>query len=952
MRPPDRPPDAQGPPGGGGQDSAAFPSAEPECTPPEDLWKDRGREAVRRLADECGWPKVQLSAAEWVLAGEERWDVFLSGAGDEALRSAREALAPSAGSDGPSNVRNLFGSIAPTGSVTSNVVRLHAPAAAATASMPEPYIAPLDTGGSGASGGPPTDGNNAYALAEDGPDMLQEALAYAREGWPVVPCHSVRNGRCSCGKSNCGSPGKHPRTKNGLKDATTDPGKIRAWWTRWPDANIGLRLGDGIFVADVDGPEGEAFLAEHGLPETLTARTGLDGDFRGRHLYLYAPEGVVIRNRARIAPGLDVKGDDGLVIAPPSLHGSGVRYAWVDPNRKIADAPAWLVEMVTERPRQERPAVPPRAFTGEIKPYARAALEEELEKIRGATPGTRNQTLNDAVFALGTLVHGGELLESLVREEAWAAAASLGFDESFTESDVRDTIESALRGSARSPREVPEPRAAAPRRCARCGEELWGCVCGTCDVPPEEVLEVLDEEVLEALEPSRAMGALGHGSAPAGTGSAPESKPTWQDRFDFPAPPHEDAFYGLPGDVVRLLGPHTEAGEAAILGQFVAAFGNAVGRKVYVQVGGDQHRPNLYVGVVGPSGKGRKGSGLSVALLPIDGAEPTWTAHCKAYGLSTGEGIVHHLRDPRSNAKGELVDKGARDKRLLAVETEFSRVLRSAARDHSILGQVLRQGWDGQTLQTMSKTAPEQATGAHLSLVAHTTVADLRRYLEDVDVLNGFANRFVWLASQRARRLPGGGSITPELVGDLVGRVRGALEAAWETERMHRDAVAEKLWAEGVYDELTADRAGAFGAVTDRADPQVVRLSMIYALADGSRIITEAHLRAALALWEYAERSALWIFGASTGDRLADVILAELRAAYPRPLPRDEIRRLLRGNHPVDEPLRVLEEQDLAAPAVVATGRPGRPPQVWRANPHPPAPGISTFLSTSQHARG
>ncbi len=76
--------------------------------------------------------------------------------------------------------------------------------------------------------------------------LLEAALEYAGYGWPVFPVHGIRNDRCTCRKESCQSPGKHPLTPNGLKDATTDPTTIRSWWTAHPNANIGIRMGNGI----------------------------------------------------------------------------------------------------------------------------------------------------------------------------------------------------------------------------------------------------------------------------------------------------------------------------------------------------------------------------------------------------------------------------------------------------------------------------------------------------------------------------------------------------------------------------------------------------------------------------------------------------------------------------------------------------------------------------------
>src|SRR4051794_35895839 len=118
----------------------------------------------------------------------------------------------------------------------------------------------------------------------------EAALRYAAHGWPVLPLHTPnRDGGCSCGGSACPKPGKHPRTRRGLRDATTDPAQIRAWWTRWPHANVALTTGR-LVIIDIDGPAGRAALsalerAHAPLPVTLTATTR-----RGAHLYFDAGE--------------------------------------------------------------------------------------------------------------------------------------------------------------------------------------------------------------------------------------------------------------------------------------------------------------------------------------------------------------------------------------------------------------------------------------------------------------------------------------------------------------------------------------------------------------------------------------------------------------------------------------------------------------------------------------
>jgi hypothetical protein len=156
-------------------------------------------------------------------------------------------------------------------------------------------------------------------------DVLRAALCYARRGWRVFPIWPIRNGQCACGRPCGRDAGKHPiggLVPHGFRDATTDETIVTQWWTTYPDANIGIATGpvSGILVLDVDGEEGEASLAalerEHGpLPVIPIALTG-----KGRHLYFAAPRGVPVSSRVRFLPGLDLRGDDGYVVAPPSTH--------------------------------------------------------------------------------------------------------------------------------------------------------------------------------------------------------------------------------------------------------------------------------------------------------------------------------------------------------------------------------------------------------------------------------------------------------------------------------------------------------------------------------------------------------------------------------------------------------------------------------------------------------
>jgi hypothetical protein len=182
---------------------------------------------------------------------------------------------------------------------------------------------------------------------------LEAALALAGSfGWDVLPLHEVtEGGACSCGKAECKSPGKHPRTRNGLKDGTFDAQTLRRWWGRWPLANIGVCTGGGestgFFVVGPDGPAGIQALAElerqtGTLPRTPAARTGSGG----AHLYFRWPaDGGISNRRNHRGLPIDVRGEGGYVVAPPSRNANGP-YTWeTSPwDADLAEAPAWLVE--------------------------------------------------------------------------------------------------------------------------------------------------------------------------------------------------------------------------------------------------------------------------------------------------------------------------------------------------------------------------------------------------------------------------------------------------------------------------------------------------------------------------------------------------------------------------------------------------------------------------------
>jgi hypothetical protein len=269
-------------------------------------------------------------------------------------------------------------------------------------------------------------------------------------------------------------------------------------------------------------------------------------------------------------------------------------------------------------------------------------------------------------------------------------------------------------------------------------------------------------------------------------------------------------------------------------------------------------------------------------------------------GLSSGEGLIHAVRDEvRGMRKDEevVLDPGEPDKRLLVLEGELASILKVLGREGNTLSPVIRQAWDGDRLRTMTKNSPTKSTGAHVSIIAHVTKAELLRHLGETERANGFANRFLWLMVRRSKVLPFGGEWqTP---GALIRRLDTAVRFARTPRVITWGASARAQWAE-VYGPLSEGKPGLFGAVVGRAEAQALRLATLYAAMDESGTIERAHLEAALALWDYAEESARYIFGDATGDPVADAILEALRNAGTGGLTRTEIRDLFKRHQSAD----------------------------------------------------
>lgn len=399
----------------------------------------------------------------------------------------------------------------------------------------------------------------------------------------------------------------------------------------------------------------------------------------------------------------------------------------------------------------------------------------------------------------------------------------------------------------------------------------------------------------------------------------------WKDQErPWPETLGEAAYAGLAGEVVRMIEPHTEADSVALLVQFLAAFGSVVGRGPHYQVEGDQHHANLFAVLVGESAKARKGTSWGRIRQLFELLDDPWSSSCVHSGLSSGEGLIWAVRDPSSED-----DAGIDDKRLLVQESEFGNVLRVVTREGNTLSRVIRDAWDRGSLKTMTKNSPASATGAHVSIVGHITADELRRYLDRTEAANGFANRFIFICVRRARLLPHGGTLDKRDMMPIARRLAEAVGAARRLEQISMDPGASMIW-ESVYAALSEGKPGLTGCIVGRAEAQVIRLATIYAMLDGSSLVHVHHLEAAIALWEYAEASAAFVFGQTLGDPIADQIMTALQAA-PDGMTRTAISALLGRNRSAMQIGNALELLKRAGSVVMETeDTNGRTAERWK----------------------
>lgn len=754
--------------------------------------------------------------------------------------------------------------------------------------------------------------------------MVNTAGGYAlTDGLHVFPLHSATPDGCSCGKATCDrrSWGKHPRTPNGLKDATTDAEQIRVWWKKWPHANIGVRTGTdtGIVMIGPDGEQGIADLKEleqdlGPLPPTRKAKSGSGGE----HYYFRWPaDGLPIKNRKNhLGTKIDVRGDGGYFVAPPSVNGFG-RYEWADADAGFTELPPAWAEWCRTDDRKAHAAPTPSAFAATVTSGTRTPVIERARKyLAKMDPAVSGQRGHDALFAAARVLVWGFRLSDADAYDLLANEYNPRCLPPWSEKEIRHKVSEANSKPSKM-----------PRGWLLSDEEYHGVSYGQPHNAGPRV--------------SFNGQYLGGDTSTASTAAEEETSPVKP--AEWPDPMGSEAFHGLAGEIVDVLDGGSEADRVALLGLTLAMGGSVFGREPHYRVSGSYHRCNLNLVIVGMTGHGRKGTAGDMVRMAFEGVDDDWLNGRVMNGLSSGEGLLWAIRDPitkRVEVKQRgcaptyedvEADPGVSDKRLLVIEPEYANVLKVQERQGSTLSPIIRMAWDSPpVMQTMTKNNPAKASHPHVSIIGHITGTEFTRCLPSTEVANGGANRGAILCVRRSKVLPDGGQVDPDRLAIVREKLRRAVAFAKAVGEVKRHPDATPLW-HGVYELLTSGGGGLHGSLTARAAPIVLRVAMVYALLDRSRLIRPAHLMAAIAFWDYCDRSTAFLFADRTGNPLADEIRDLLRAS-PSGMTRTEIQTAL-GKHSygdrLTQALQSLELAKLARREKEQTG--GRAAERWRA---------------------
>jgi hypothetical protein len=389
------------------------------------------------------------------------------------------------------------------------------------------------------------------------------------------------------------------------------------------------------------------------------------------------------------------------------------------------------------------------------------------------------------------------------------------------------------------------------------------------------------------------------------------------------------ALYGPIGEWVKFIANRSESHPAALLMQALAIFGNRIGSEYaddacpgFLQ-GESYHRTALYIMVIGDSGRGAKGDSWNYARSLLKRVDPTFYPH---EGVQTGEGFIEVLADDipldeHSVIQGEKVQHikkgGQRDRRFFNFEPEYGRVLHVASRTGATIKDIVRALWDYGSTAKVTAGSQHSVSNVTLSMVAHVTPPELERDFDQVDLMSGYGNRFLFCWSERTRTLKQEYPLTKEEYNQFVPILIDALEYGHEDapEDYEFTDEARELWTDEVSRwKAAAHPSSMVHALKSRFRPQVKRLAVIYAVSDQSDVIDVPHLQAALAVWDYSVQTVEYCLADQIGDKDANKLyqaLLESPSGLTRKEVYAEVFKMNKSSQQIDRAVKLLKDRNL-----------------------------------------
>jgi len=668
--------------------------------------------------------------------------------------------------------------------------------------------------------------------------IQETALDYLKRGFSVIPLHGSDEPH--------GAPvderGKRPALKSWKEYQTRKPteAEVEKWFHSNRKTNLGIVTGavSGITIVDFDTKEAVEMAKQRGFPATPTVKTG-----KGYHAYCRYREGHRNFQKRKDLPGVDLRGEGGYAVAPPSIHATGKQYTWVNGRSlndvELAEVPDWIIAENSED---------------------RTPLDEVFQ---GATKGNRNEAL---ARTAGAVIGKGFSYEDALQ---FCLTWNMQNNPPLSEREVETTVHSIWQTHQRN-----------------------RSISNHC--PAEE-------------NPSQG-----------------ES-----DSHNWPTLPIEAIPNGIVADFLDLACSNSEADPAAVLATFLVRFGIECGTGPHAMVGESRHTARGNCVIVGESSKSRKGTSagpVKALFADIEGCRTS------PGPLSSGEGIIYAVRDEvrewrvdKKSGAGEWIvsDPGIDDKRLFVLDEEFANALSATKREGNTLSSIIRCLYDDGNAEPLTKSNRIKATGAHVGIVTHITLFELKTRLTENEQLNGFGNRFLWVCARRNGIVPFPEPMDEYKKRKLQAALKERLDRALVAGRMAFSDEAKSLWTIE-YPRLSMAHSGLAGCMVNRAEAHVTRLSLIYSLIAGHDRIETQDLKAAMAFWRYCHESAFYIFGGAPADRRKLKIMEYLRSREGQCATKNEIRKELFNNHinaaELSELLTSMEGENLIICVAEQTG--------------------------------